>query len=292
MRVLVAGANGQVGQSLSQRSSHDLVALDRSALDITQPHSIQSAIERHRPDVLINAAAYTAVDRAESESQLALAGNQTGPALLAAACARAGIPLLHISTDYVFDGSADRPYVETDPTQPLGVYGQTKCAGEIALRAALPEHIILRTSWVFSAHGANFVRTMLRLADARDQLSVVDDQFGGPTGADAIADALLGMVDRYRDTGALPWGTYHFSQLPHVSWHQFAGEIIRQGRASGLLDHDVEVVPVPSSAYPTTVERPKNSRLDRAKYDQAFGRQTPSWQTELTQVMDALSARS
>ena len=196
MKLLVTGANGQVGHALAALDGPGLtmVALDRARLGITDEEAVRRVVRTHAPDAVINAAAYTAVDRAESEPEAAFAVNRDGPAHLAAACAEAGVPLLHISTDYVFGGTKAEPYVETDPVAPLGVYGQSKWAGEEAVRARLPQHIILRTAWVFSDHGSNFVKTMLRLGREREVLRVVADQHGGPTAASDIAEALVAIA--------------------------------------------------------------------------------------------------
>ncbi len=284
MRLLVTGANGQVGRSLLNEAAIaggvTAVGLTRAELDIASPEAVERALAEHAPDVLINAAAYTAVDAAESDAEAAYLGNAIGPRELASACAQRGVPLIHLSTDYVFDGALEHPYRESDPVSPLSVYGSSKAEGEQGVREMAEQHIILRTSWVFSEHGSNFVKTIARLAAERDELRVVDDQFGGPTSARAIAAAILAMVDRYAEQGTLPWGTYHFCQLPHVSWHHFACDI-----AAGT---GTNVVPVPSSAYPTPVVRPKNSRLSRDAFDAAFGQSTPGWAVDLTRVLSLL----
>jgi dTDP-4-dehydrorhamnose reductase len=260
MRILVAGGQGQVGSALAQQGFEqnlDLIALGRKDLDITSAESIAAVFAEYEPDLLINAAAYTAVDKAESEIELAYLVNETGPKHLAQACDRHNIPLFHISTDYVFDGSKDAPYSEFDPVNPQTIYGASKEAGERVVRSNLQKHIILRTSWVFSAEGSNFVKTMIKLAKERDQISVVDDQFGGPTSADSIAYLLLAMASR-KD---LEWGTYHFSQQPYVSWYEFAATIFEEAKALGKVDKEFEVTAIPSNAYPTVAERPLNSKL-------------------------------
>ena len=291
MRILVTGANGQVGQALADlgnTTAHQINALDRTELNVSAVESVFGAIQAHQPDLVINAAAYTAVDKAESEEAQAMAGNCDAPMYLAQACKDAGIPLFHISTDYVFDGAGNRPYLETDAVNPLSVYGRSKEMGEQAVRDILPEHIVLRTSWVFSAAGSNFVKTMVRVGKNGGPLKVVNDQFGGPTSARAIAHALLHLADQLELNKTLSWGTYHFSQGPHVSWHAFATDILRQAESLGAVPAPVDVLPVPSSEYPTPVERPKNSRLDCTQFEKTFGYAIPSWRDELPGILCGL----
>jgi len=291
MRIVIAGGRGQVGSDLGQKGKEqglDLVALDRSDLDITHAASIAAAFEKYKPELLINAAAYTAVDKAESEAELAYAINETGTALLADACAAANIPMLHISTDYVFDGSKEGLYTEDDPVSPLGVYAKSKEAGERALRERVECHVILRTSWVFGVQGNNFVKTMVRLAKDRDRLTVVADQFGGPSSARGIAEALLTIAVQYEKTGAVAWGTYHYCQRPYMSWHQFAQAIVERAIEMGLVDHPVEVSPIPSSEFPTPVTRPANSRLDTTALRLAFDIEDSEWAPEVDRVLESL----
>jgi dTDP-4-dehydrorhamnose reductase len=260
MRILVAGGQGQVGSALAQQGLEqnlDLIALGRKDLDITSAESIAAVFAEYEPDLLINASAYTAVDKAESEIEFAYLVNEVGPKYLAQACDRQNIPLFHISTDYVFDGSKGAPYNVFDRVNPQTIYGASKEAGERAIRSNLQKHIILRTSWVFSSEGSNFVKTMIKLANERDQISVVDDQFGGPTSADSIAYLLLAMASR-KD---LEWGTYHFSQQPYVSWYGFASTIFEEAKALGKVGKEFEVTPIKSNAYPTAAKRPLNSKL-------------------------------
>lgn len=288
MRILVAGGQGQVGSALAQLGKEqglDHFALGRSQLDITNAESINATFEKYQPGLLINAAAYTAVDKAESEAQLAYAINETATALLADACAGADIPMLHISTDYVFDGSKEGLYTEDDPVNPLAVYAKSKEAGERALRERVERHIILRTSWVFGVQGNNFVKTMVRLAKDRDHLTVVADQFGGPSSARSIAEALLTIAAQYEKTGTVAWGTYHYCQKPYVSWHMFARAIIERATAMGLVDHSVQVAPIPSSEFPTPVKRPANSRLDIEKFNKAFSLPQKSWAEEIDMIL-------
>lgn len=292
MRILVAGGQGQVGSALAQQGldqNLDLIALGRQDLNITSAESIASVFANYEPDLLINAAAYTAVDKAESEPELAYAINETATALLADACAERDIPMLHISTDYVFDGTKDLPYVETDPVNPIAVYAKSKEAGERALRERLERHIILRTSWVFGLQGNNFVKTMVRLAKDRDRLTVVADQFGGPSSARGIAEALLTIAARYQSGSSIAWGTYHYCQKPYVSWHEFAQAIVARAIELGLVDHEVEVAPIPSSEFPTPVVRPKNSRLDTSALASAFGIKDSEWATDVDQVLESLT---
>ena len=233
-------------------------------------------------EVVISAVAYTAVDRAEEDEALATTVNATTPGALAVAAAERDMPFLHISTDYVFDGTGDRPWQPDDPTAPLGAYGRSKLAGELAVRAAGGVHAILRTSWVFSAHGNNFVRTMLRLSETRDRLTIVADQVGGPTAAADIADALWTMAAAFQ-AGQGTSGTYHFAGAPDVSWADFARQIFAQaGRTT-------EVVDIPTSDYPTPAARPGNSRLDCAGLRQAFGIERPDWRQSLADVMRDIS---
>lgn len=279
MSILVFGKTGQVAHALQQRA--DVIALGRDAADLTDPAACGDAIRARRPDAVINAAAYTAVDRAEDERELAQAVNADAPGAMATACAELNIPLLHISTDYVFDGSGTDPWPVDAPIAPLGVYGSSKADGEAAVRAAGSAHVILRTSWVFSDHGTNFVRTMLRLSETRDTLSVVDDQIGGPTPAGRIAEALLLMARAMRE--GQEGGTYHFAGAPAVSWKDFATEIFR------LAGRDVTVTGIPTADYPTKAARPLNSRLDCAPLLKDFGIAPPDWRTDLAEIIRRLT---
>lgn len=288
MRLLVIGRTGQLATELAARAGGDLeiACLGREALDLSHPEAARAAVTAALAaggvDAVINAAAYTAVDRAESEEALALAVNGDAPGAMAQAAAARGVPFLHVSTDYVFDGSGTRPWTPGDPTGPLGAYGRTKLEGERQVGSAGGPHAILRTSWVFSAHGANFVRTMLRLGRERDRLTIVADQVGGPTAAGDIADALIAMA-RGLIADPAKSGIYHFAGAPDVSWADFAREIFAQ---SGLSP---EVVDIPSSAYPTPARRPANSRLDCAGLA-AFGLSRPDWRKSLTHVLHELGA--
>jgi dTDP-4-dehydrorhamnose reductase len=274
--ILVFGQTGQVARELQARA--DVRALGRDMADLTDSAACAAAIQAHAPDMVINAAAYTAVDRAEGEEALARAVNATAPGAMARACADRAIPFVHLSTDYVFAGTGHRPWQPDDPTGPLGAYGRTKLAGEQAVRAAGGPHVILRTSWVFSAHGANFVKTMLRLGAERPVLRVVADQVGGPTPAADIADACLTIAGILRDAPRLS-GTHHFSGAPDVSWADFARAIMAAARLSA------EVEDIPTSAYPTPAARPSNSRLDCSALLRDFGIARPDWQAGLTHVL-------
>ena len=291
MRILVAGGQGQIGSALATlgvEQGLDLVALGRSELDITDATSIAAAFDKYQPGVFINAAAYTAVDKAESEPELAYAINETATALLEDDCTAANIPMLHISTDYVFDGSKEGPYTETDPVNPLAVYAKSKEAGERALHERVERHIILRTSWVFGVQGNNFVKTMVRLAKDRDRLTVVADQFGGPSSARGIASVLLAIASQYESARDVAWGTYHYCQKPYVSWHQFAKVIVERATEMGLVDHSVEVAPILSAEFPTPVTRPKNSSLDTNKVSANFGIRDSRWCTYVTEVLTSM----
>lgn len=295
MKLLVTGAGGQLATELvRQAGANQVIALAQTALDITDAAAVLKTIEKAAPDAVVNAAAYTAVDRAESEAEIAFASNRDGPAHLAAACAAHGIPLLHVSTDYVFDGAKAGAYTEQDPPGPgpLGVYGQSKAEGEAAVRAALPEHIILRTSWVFSAHGNNFVKTMLRLAGERDELRVVADQHGCPTAAGDLAATILAMLPLavgYRGRGER-WGTYHFCQPEATTWRGFAEAIIDEARAAGAQVCAQRIVPITTADYPTPARRPANSALDCAKLTSVFGIQPRPWRVSLHEVIQELQS--
>jgi len=292
MRILLTGAAGQVGQEVVRQASApgvEVVPTDVAELDITSLQAVEVAIARHRPQLVINAAAYTAVDRAESEDERALvfAVNRDGPAHLAQSCAVHGIPLFHISTDYVYDGSGQTPWRESDPTGPLGAHSQSKLEGDSAVIAALPAHLILRVSWVFSAHGQNFVKTMLRLGKEREELRVVADQVGGPTSASDIAAALLDLARRYHEQGTLPWGLYNFCGEPVTSWHGFAEEIFAQARQRTELKIR-SVIPIATADYPTPARRPANSRLDTTLARTRLGLSIPDWRVSLNTVLHEL----
>ncbi len=277
MTLLVFGKTGQVATELALLEPA-ANCLGRDQVDLSDPESCATAIRAHQPTGVINAAAYTAVDRAEVEENLAMVINGQAPGAMAQACAGLDIPFVHISTDYVFDGSNATPWVPDDPTGPLGVYGQSKLMGEKAVRAAGGAYVILRTSWVFSAHGTNFLKTMLRLGAERDRLTIVADQVGGPTPAGAIATACLQVIDIISNN-RFKSGVYHFTGAPDVSWADFARAIFT---ASG---QQVAVEEILTSAYPTPAQRPANSRLDCAATETEFGITRPAWQDAVQQIV-------
>lgn len=276
MTILVFGKTGQVATELQRQA--DVLALGRNAADLVDPAACATAIHAHKPDAVINAAAYTAVDQAESDADTALLVNGAAPAAMARACADLGIPFVHISTDYVFDGTGTLPRPPDAPTGPLGAYGRSKLVGEDGVRAAGGTYAILRTSWVVSAHGRNFVKTMLRLGADRDRLTIVADQIGGPTAAADIAAACLSIASQLRDD-ASKTGTYHFSGAPDVSWADFAREIFAQ---TGLT---CEVTDIPTTDFPTPAKRPANSRMDCSATAEQFGIPRPDWRKSLSKLL-------
>lgn len=296
-RVLVTGAEGQVGQALLSvlGDSAEVIACNRSALDLSRPEQIRNKIRETAPDVILNAGAYTAVDRAETEPELAMAINGQAPGVLAEEAMRAGSLLVHYSTDYVFDGSKAGEWVEDDPTNPLSVYGTTKLAGENAIRNVGGRYLIFRTSWVYAPEGKNFVLTMLRLGRERDTLNVVDDQVGAPTTAAALARStraiVVGILDGNFGKEAEDWaGVYHMTCGGSVSWCGFARAIFE--RASGLLGGKIpEVKPIATSQYPTPAKRPHNSVLSNEKLRERFGIELVTWESALDEVIAAIAAR-
>lgn len=291
--LLVAGKSGQLARSLVQeafRREVALVALGRPQLDITDPESVAHAVAEYAPRAIVNAAAYTAVDQAEAESALAMAVNRDGAGALAAAAARRRVPFIHVSTDYVFDGRKDAPYREEDAPSPLGAYGRSKLAGEGTVRAGCPAAVILRTSWLYSRFGQNFVTTMLRLAATREIVRVVDDQHGAPTAAPDLARAILDLAERLAGMDApdaQPGGVYHLAAAGETTWHGFAAAIFagwaRRGRRVPALE------PITTAQYPTAARRPQNSRLDCSKIARAFGLRLPAWQGSLETCLDELA---
>ncbi|WP_460451779.1 dTDP-4-dehydrorhamnose reductase [Alsobacter sp. SYSU BS001988] len=289
MRILILGGGGQVGLELQRCGWPEGVSLHapgRDALDITDEASVERAIARGGYAAVVNAAAYTAVDRAEQEVGAAWRINALAPALLAAVAARAGAPLVHVSTDYVFDGAAGRPYEVGDPVAPLGVYGASKEGGEQAVRTAHPRHAIVRTSWVVSPHRANFVRTMLRLAVERPTLRVVDDQIGTPTVAADLAAALATIALRLAQDPAAPVGTFHFANAGEVTWRGFAAEIMALSARRGGPSAPVEGIA--TACFPTPARRPRNSRLSTARIEAEYGVRTRPWREALGDVLDEL----
>ena len=281
--ILVFGKTGQVATELQRLGG--VIALGRDQVDLSDPKACSDAIWHHEPRAVINAAAYTAVDRAEGEEALATIINGDAPAAMAGTCAALGIPLVHISTDYVFDGTGTVPWQPNDLTAPQCAYGRSKLAGEKAIRNSGVAHVILRTSWVVSAHGGNFVKTMLRLSDTRDALNVVADQIGGATPARDIA-AACSRIAAHLIQDPSKSGTYHFGGTPDVSWAEFATEVF------GLASKSVTVTPILTADYPTPAERPLNSRLDCTTTEQVFGIQRPNWRLGLNSILRELEVKS
>ena len=296
MKILLFGRNGQVGWEL-QRSLAPLgevVALDRAgaeglAGDLSDPAAVARTVLQVRPDIVVNAAAYTAVDKAESDAELARTVNAEAPGAIARAAQEVGAGLVHFSTDYVFDGSGSRPWKESDPTGPLGVYGRTKLEGEQRIAEALPRHLILRTSWVYGARGGNFAKTMLRLAREREELKVVDDQVGAPTGADLLADVTAHAIRGW--SGARDaCGVFHVAAAGETSWHGYARYVVGKALQAGqVLKADAQrVLPIPSSAFPTPARRPHNSRLDTARFRATFGLVLPPWEQGVARMLEEI----
>lgn len=281
MRLLIAGWQGQVARSLVEMAPGcpdvTACAVGRAALDICEARSIERALSAISPTVVINSAAYTAVDKAESDVERAFALNRDGARMLAEAAARRGIPIIHMSTDYVFDGSKREPYVEDDATSPATVFGKSKLEGEQAVREANPKHIILRSAWIFSPAGRNFVKTMLTQAAGQPRVRVVEDQHGSPTYAPHLVAAILDIARRVSPQGAEgPWGVYHAANSGTTTWRAFAEEVFARSR--GLGGPAAEVDPIRSADYPTPAQRPANSQLDCSKLEQTFGLRLPPWQ--------------
>jgi len=278
-KILVFGRSGQVTTEIQTLA--DILALGRAEVDLSDPAACSAAINAYRPRAVINAAAYTAVDRAEEEEELATVINGDAPTAMAQACAALNIPLVHISTDYVFSGNGTSAWAPADKRTPQNAYGRSKLAGEQGIRATGCTHAILRTSWVFSAHGSNFVKTMLRLSESHDKLSLVDDQIGGPTPARAIAAACLSIAQQLCEDSDKT-GTYHFSGAPDVSWCTFARDIFAQ---AGRSTH---VSPIATRDYPTPAARPLNSQLDCQTTEQVFGISRPNWRADFAEIITDL----
>ena len=288
-RILITGGTGQLGIELlhqSWPSDIEVHAPPREELDLADPQSIEAMVGREAWACVINSAAYTAVDAAESDAGSAFLANCQGPAWLAQATANAGIPLIHVSTDYVFAGDASEPYREDDPISPAGVYGASKAAGEMAVRTINPRSVILRTAWVLSAHRSNFLKTMLRLAADRPALRVVSDQRGCPTSAADIAAALVTIATRHMGDVGAPAGTYHFVNSGEASWHELAVEIFKLSAARGGPTAEVE--PIATSDYPTAARRPANSRLATAKIAHDFGISPRDWRAAIADIVAEL----
>lgn len=294
MRILVAGREGQVARALLARlpaDGHAVVALEPPEFDITDPRSIAAAMRDAAADLVVNAAAYTAVDRAEDDAATAFAVNRDGAALLAEAAAARGAPFLHFSTDYVFDGMKGAPYLETDAAAPLGVYGRSKAEGEAAVLAAHPRAAVIRTAWVCSPDGGNFVRTMLRLAAEREELRVVADQHGAPTFAADLAEAVARMAPRLvaAPEGDEGFGLFHLSGAPHTTWHGFAEAILDGAAARG--HPRPRLVPIATAEYPTRARRPADGRLDCARIGRVHGIRPADWRVSLARCLDILVGR-
>ena len=297
MRILLFGGNGQVGSELrrSLAALGDVVATTRSGTledgtaceqaDFDAPGSLPGLVDRIAPDIVVNAAAHTAVDRAENEPGAAFRANAQAPLAIAATCARHGALLVHYSTDYVFDGRGTRPYREDDPVAPASVYGASKLAGEEAIRASGARHLVLRTAWVYTAHGRNFLRTMLRLAGERDELRVVADQTGTPTAAALIADTTVQLLRQAPSRS----GTWHLTATGATTWHGFAEAIMQGAHARGLIARVPRVLPITTADYPTPAARPAYSVLDCGALRRDFGIALPSWQDGLARALDELA---
>jgi dTDP-4-dehydrorhamnose reductase len=286
--IVVFGGNGQLGRELERASDRaQLTALARKDADITDEFAVSEAIRRYRPALVVNAAAYTKVDLAESEPREAQEVNGRAPGLIGHACAQAGVPLVHVSTDYVFDGSKAGPYTEDDPIAPLSAYGRSKAAGEAAVRAACARHVILRTAWLYGAFGNNFLKTMLRLAATRDELSVVADQHGSPTSTRDLAGAILRIAPRLI-AGENLWGIYHFTGTGVTTWHGFATQIVTA--QASLTGRHPKVIAITTADYPTAARRPANSELDNSRFAHTFGFRSHAWQDETEVAVRAVLA--
>lgn len=288
-RVLLIGKDGQLGQELAYllSQSDDVIALGRDQMDLTLPDDIRNSITEHQPQVIINVAAYTAVDQAEAEADLAHAVNATAPQVMAEMAQSLNAPLIHVSTDYVFDGQKNTPYLETDPTQPIGTYGKSKLAGEEAVRASCDRSLILRTAWVYSAYGkGNFVKTMLRLGRERDELKVVMDQVGTPTWAQHIAATIVQLLPKVSD-GAMT-GTYHFTNSGVASWYDFALAIFEEAQQLGFPLQVERVRPITTAEFPTPARRPAYSVLSNQKLISVLGQPAPHWRDGLRQMLTQL----
>ncbi|ABM05146.1 dTDP-4-dehydrorhamnose reductase [Psychromonas ingrahamii 37] len=288
MRVLITGSKGQVGHCLTEQlrnyTDAQFLALDSKGLDITDQSAVQAVVNEFKPTIIINAAAYTAVDRAEDESDLAYAINRDGAKYLAEAAQSVNAVILHISTDYVFSGDKEGMYTEADLTSPQGIYGESKLAGEKAVIEACSRHIILRTAWVFGEHGNNFVKIMLRLAKTHDTLGIVGDQFGGPTYAGDIASALVTVAKTLSNGDNDKYGIYHYSGFPHVSWSQFAQAIFDEAVQQTVLKQSPVVNSITTADYPTPAKRPANSKLSTTLIKDKFGVNASDWKAALQNI--------
>ena len=286
MKILVTGSHGQVGFLLKRMLTNkaELLALTRQELDITNEDLVNETINDFKPHVVINAAAYTAVDNAESEEKIAFSINCDGPKYLAKAVNTYGGALIHISTDYVFEGCKSGEYSESDPVNPQGIYGKSKLAGEEVVRENCEKHIILRTAWVFGEHGNNFVKTMLRLGQERESIGIVGDQFGGPTYAGDIVNAIIKIINKIEDSDEVCWGTYHYSGLPYVSWFEFAQNIFTKAKEIGLIENIPKLTSIATKEFPTPAKRPKNSKLNCEVIENKFCIKPSNWMEELNNI--------
>ncbi len=292
MKLLILGRDGQVGTALTQVLAPlgEIAAYGRQGADFSHPGDLEGVVTREQPDVIVNAAAYTAVDQAESEPELARLVNAEGPAVLARLAAESGAWLIHYSTDYVFDGSGTEPWTEDDPTGPLNVYGETKRAGEVAIAASGAQHLIFRTSWVHAPGGNNFIARMLSLAQSREELKVIDDQHGAPTSARLIAETTGRAIQQVASGRPIPAGIYHLAAAGETTWNGYARFAIGEAIARGvpLRTTPERVLPVPSSAFPTPARRPLNSRLSTLKLRDALAIDFPDWKTDVTGTLDTI----
>ncbi len=287
MKIMITGSGGQLGSEIIKQARGpqvETLAMNHGDLDITRPDQTRRTIAELAPDMVINASAYTNVDGAETHTEAAYAVNRDGPANLAAACSALAIPLIHISTDFVFDGRKKTPYLESDPVSPLSIYGKSKAEGEAAVRTALQQHLIVRTSWLYSEHGHNFVKTMLNLGREREQLSVVADQYGCPTGAADLAGAILTMAKKIIAGDKIRWGTYHYSGKGTTTWHGFAEAIFKLAASREKLKIR-QVKPITTDQYPLPARRPLYSSLDCGLILDQFGVQTMPWEQSLVTVI-------
>jgi len=290
MTVLVIGSKGQLGWELekqAKKAGSEIISKDLPEFNLTEPGAVEHEVAQDGVSLVVNAAAYTAVDKAESDPEAAFAVNETGPASLAAACRKKEIPLIHISTDYVFDGRKKEAYTEADPVCPMGVYGKSKAAGEEAVRTSLREHIIIRTAWLYGVHGNNFVKTMLRFGKEKESIGVVADQFGSPTFAGDLAAAVLEVAGQFQDGRKISWGTYHYAGGGRTSWYEFARQIFDDaGKYTELKVRQVN--PLTTEQYPVPAPRPANSTLDCSRIHSAFGIQTVPWRKGLQNMLQQM----
>jgi dTDP-4-dehydrorhamnose reductase len=292
MKILIAGDQGQVGHELSRLlklTDHEVVSYNRASLDVCDYKKIYEVFNLDKPDIVVNASAYTSVDLAEDNVDECYAVNADAPKYIAEACEQIGAMFIHISTDYVFDGLGDIPYSENDRVAPIGVYGKSKLDGENALMSACSRYLILRTSWVFGLHGNNFLKTMLRVAEKSSSISVVSDQFGAPTSSNGIAGTIISIINQIAE-GNDRCGIYHYSGYPYTSWYDFAKEIFKEANKQSLLTDPITLNSITSNQYKTTVERPKNSRLNCNKLKSHFKIEPDDWVLQMIEVIDMIKS--